>query len=260
MENTDEKVLDELPILEKLLQEVINLVDETLHSIKINEKDAFGLMCVSFVIKQKEHANSILILKTRKDVGLIARSMLEGIVLLKWVEKNKKRASRWMAYAWIEDWRLLRQKDSNGEHIQESSRKEIEIALKKYGERFYNKEAKECKKRSKPLPDDPYVHNWLGPKLYTIFNDVEESITYGNLYSRFSDWHHWNIKGIGQMISRTDQSIKFSTESNIEFASALSAAFKSLLETLNIIDKYFSCEQSDRISDLLNEFCEWFKE
>jgi hypothetical protein len=51
-------------------------------NISINNDEPFQLMCLAFVSRQIEHIGSLIALNNHRDMGIIARTMLEGMILL----------------------------------------------------------------------------------------------------------------------------------------------------------------------------------
>ena len=123
-------------------------------------------MVLVFFSKQSEHLESLLALTEShpsRDTALVARSMLEGLAQLLWAHQQpEERAKRWKAYAFVADWRLLRQKDEAGERTDPHTRNFIQEGLQRYGDLFLTKKAKRAKQAGQPLPFDPYHDAWTG--------------------------------------------------------------------------------------------------
>src|SRR5688572_22968758 len=54
--------------------------------LEYREENNFAFMALTFLSKQRTHAQTILTLQDSRDSLLIARSMLEGLMLLLWTE------------------------------------------------------------------------------------------------------------------------------------------------------------------------------
>ena len=77
----------------------------------------FKEMYLHFLSKQITHMDSILLLKDSRDSLLIARSMLEGLVLLMWTAgESKERAKLWKSYAYVVDYKTIKRKGTTHEY------------------------------------------------------------------------------------------------------------------------------------------------
>lgn len=71
-------------------------------------RDSFGFMVLSYVSRQRDHMDSLLELIPGRDALLIARSMIDGMIQLKWASlKPEERQERWRAFVYAHDWKLL---------------------------------------------------------------------------------------------------------------------------------------------------------
>src|ERR1700691_6487957 len=77
----------EVPFLHGQVKKVLALAEEASRSISIAENDDFGFMTVQFLYKQMQHTESVLSLVPRRDAGLIARTMIDGLYKLLWTSQ-----------------------------------------------------------------------------------------------------------------------------------------------------------------------------
>jgi hypothetical protein len=70
----------EVQFLKDQVRKVLALADKSANDIPVREDDDFGFMTTQFLYKQIQHAQSVLALVPRRDAGLVARTMIEGLV------------------------------------------------------------------------------------------------------------------------------------------------------------------------------------
>ena len=153
------------PVLtQKLIQDLkdwttrlFEVADRTLAAVELKEDDHLGFMATLFLRKQVEHLRSIHTLLPRKDVVLVARSMVEGLCQLIWAHEKPERAWRWRAFAYVHDWRLQNLRARQGTRPDPARRDKIEDALRELGESFLTKKAKRARDSGCDLPEDPYL-------------------------------------------------------------------------------------------------------
>lgn len=188
VEDPNQKAQRDLPGLRQWANNLLSLATEILGKTQYSEKDHFGFMAFCFLSKQIDHMRAILALNESRDVGLIARSMLEGMCQLLWAAKDAEtRALRWRTFAWIHDWRVMQGKILTGEVVDTERRTLIEEAVRQYGVLFLTEQARSNREKGKPLPKDPYHRNWTGKAAKEIFDSVEGKTLYLKLYKPFSD-------------------------------------------------------------------------
>ena len=247
----------DLPVLRDIARKFLSLADEVGHrSTEYRDDIHFDLMVLVFFSKQSEHLESLLTLTESapsRDTALVARSMLEGLAQLLWAHQQpEERAKRWKAYAFVADWRLLRQKDEAGERTDPHTRNFIQEGLQRYGDLFLTKKAKLAKQDRQPLPSDPYHETWTGKTGAALIRETMGQRLYDVAYRHFVDWHHWNHHGILSPLSRLDNGLAYSRHSPKTAASSLALGISIMEETMRIADKQLQLGISDRI-DCLNE-------
>jgi hypothetical protein len=195
-------------------------------------------MALNFAAKQSEHGRSVLILNDQMDAVLIARSMFEGLSQLLWASQAPdERPVRWRSFAFIRDWRTMREQEAAGIAIDPHRRAYIEDGVSQYGNAFLTPKAKQAIGQGDPLPRDPYMKNWYREREKDVFAAAGGQLAYDALYGPFSEWHHWRIGGFGALIKFDEQAGRFRmTPHSGQFtASALSSAFQCLWQTLVIL-------------------------
>lgn len=238
----------EVPFLNDRVQRVLALADKSARLIPFTEKDDFGFMTAQFLYKQMQHAQSVLDLVPRRDVGLVARTMIEGLYQLLWTSQAaEERARRWRSFAIIHDWRLIQGRLREGIPVPEIEARRNAVGLKEFGDLHRIK-----KPKRKSL--DPYHQNWRGG---TNLSDMADSLgreLYDGPYAELSDWEHWGVSGIGDSISRQEGHITINRDSDRVADLSLLAAFQCVLQTLEVADVHLSLNITKNIHTLGEEF------
>lgn len=229
----------DIALLRKHLEQLV-VVSDRLFSrpIQFEGTSDFAFMALNFTAKQTEHARSVLILGDQLDVVLVARSMFEGLSQLLWASlAPKERPLRWRSFAYVRDWRTMREQEAAGLRVAADRQAYIAKGVAEYGDSFLTPKAKQARRDGKPLPPDPYMNKWYGESEKNVFMAVGGQLAYEALYGPFSEWHHWRIGGFGALMKFDEQAQRFQmTPRDASFtASALSSAFQCLWQTLEVL-------------------------
>ena len=190
--NTDlSRVSDDIPILHALAERLLQLAGEiTKPPLPYDEDDHLGFMTLSFVSKQMEHLRSICILVDAgrdRDAGLIARVMVEGLGLLLWAARQPAtRPLQWRGYAWVVDWRLVRQMEQSGVQIDPSRMSQIDRQLKTLGSIMFSTKAQKAHQAGNSLPTDP-CRRWRDLKTHDVLTEVAGERLYETIYRDTSE-------------------------------------------------------------------------
>lgn len=251
------KAAQNLPGLYEWLKRLLQVASE-IQGVQYSEDDHFAFMALSFLGKQVDHTRSIFALDNGRDVGLIARSMLEGMCQLLWAANDSDaRALRWRAFAWVHDWRMMQAKIQAGETVKVADQSLVEKNIQQYGSQFLTKKAQKAQQQGTPLPADPYCDNWTGHTIREIFESVGATVLYLKVYKAFSDWHHWSPGGIGTALSHQEDQTIYSSTSLADTATALATTFQCLLQTVEVVDKHLKLGKASKISKLKDEYIAW---
>jgi len=225
----------DLPTLRDYVTQAATLARDSNSPINCEESDHFGLMSLTFLSRQIDHAESVLLLVPRRDAVLIARTMLDGLYQILWAYGDPaERGFRWRAFA-----------------IEEDRQKSIEEALSEYGSMFLRDKAKNGEQMA-----DPYHWTWhCGKRLRSLAVQVEGASSYDEVYSDMSDWEHWGVGGMGSAISRPEDGlVTFNSSSPDSSAQALAVAFQCLIQTLGVVNAHFHLQKDEAIRDLQNSY------
>ena len=245
---------DDVTELRRRLAELLALTEQALTDrIQFDQNNHLLFLTLNFTAKQVEHARSVLALGESPDATLITRSMLEGLNQLLWAaQEPDDRPLRWRAFAYVRDWRMMKAQGAAGEIVPADRKKQIQEGLQQFENLFLSRQAKKAKSKGRPLPDDPYVKNWYTEKEKEIFSAVGGEIAYKELYGPASEWHHWRVGGLGQMLTFDEQTQTFTwTINNREItAGALATAFMCLFQTLSTLEDVAQCGIKDKLKRL----------
>jgi hypothetical protein len=245
-------------ILRAFAERLITLAREiTRPPLSYDENDHLRFMMLCFVSKQMEHLRSVCLLVDAgrdRDAGLIARAMVEGLGLLLWAAREPAiRPLQWRRYAWVEDWRLVRQREQSGEPIDPSRKSHIEQQLKVLGPIMYSAQARKSLHAGKLLPADPYMR-WSDIRVREVLNEVCGIRLYETVYHDTSAWSHWNVAAIGRAIERNENRVRYSEASPETAATALAIGFQALFESASLLDQHFARGFADRLVELRDAY------
>jgi hypothetical protein len=238
----------EVPFLHDQVKKVLALAEEASRSISIEENDDFGFMAAQFLYKQMQHGESVLFLVPRRDAGLIARTMIDGLYQLLWAcQAPEQRAKLWRSFSIIHDWRLIQRRLREGIPVDEKDIRRNEAGLQELG-------ALHRLKRPTANSTDPYNKRWHGGMTLSAMADSVSRELYDGPYAELSDWEHWGVSGIGESIARENDRAIANTDSDRIAGVALLAAFQCLLQTLEVADVHLSLKITNAIQTLGGDF------
>ena len=184
----------------------------------------------------------------RRDAGLIARTMIDGLYKLLWAYQTPEERPRlWRSFSLIEDWRLIQGRLKLGISVDEMDICRNEVALKQLGH-LHNK--------PKTRAPDPYNEYWYGKVRLSDMADAVGRELYDEPCNELSDWEHWGVNGIGQSITRENDRVIIDPNSDRVAMVSLLAACQCLLRMLEVADVHLSLNITDTIQSLCKNFRE----
>jgi len=238
----------EVPFLHAQVKKVLALADEASRRISIEESDDFGFMTAQFLYKQMQHGESVLSLVPRRDAGLIARTMIDGLYQFLWAfQAREERAKLWRSFSIIQDWRLIQRRLREGIPVDKKDIRRNEVGLRELG-------ALHRLKRPKANSTDPYNKRWHGGIALSDMANAASRELYDGPYAELSDWEHWGVSGIGESIERENDRLIVNTDSDRIAGVALLAALQCLLQTLEVADVHLSLKITDALQTLGEDF------
>lgn len=210
----------EVPFIHGLVKKLLVLAETTSHNVPIREDDDFGFMTIHFLYKQMQHAESILALVPRRDAGLIARTMIDGLYQILWTcQAPDERARRWRSFAAVHDWRLIQGRLGEGLPVKQSDIRATNARLNAFS-------VPHRLKKPKANSPDPYYKRWYGGVTLADMADVVGRDLYDGPYAELSDWEHWGVSGIGESITKEGNRATVNSNSERVTGQALLAAFQ----------------------------------
>jgi hypothetical protein len=238
----------EILFMRNQVESVLALADKSARNISIRDDDDFGFMTIQFLYRQMQHGGSIFLLVPRRDAGLVARTMIEGLYQLLWAfHAPEERARRWRSFSIIHDWRLIQARLREGIPVEKGDVRRNETGLKEFGDLHRIKNRKSS---------DPYHKKWHGGVSLSDMADLVGRELYDVPYAELSDWEHWGVRGIGDAILRENNHASVNTNSDRIAGLSLLAAFQCLLQTLEVADAHLSLNITDTIQTFGKNFRE----
>lgn len=238
----------EVPFLQEEAKKVLVLADLSSRNVRVREDDDLGFMSIQFLYKQMQHAESVLMLVPRRDAGLIARTMIDGLYQLLWtVQLPADRARLWRSYSVIHDWSLIQGRLREGIPVDPADILATDNRLKAFG-------GLHQLKKPKANSPDPYHRTWHGGVKLADMADAVGRELYDGPYAELSDWEHWGVSGIGESITLDNGHGKFNSNSDRVAGLSLLASFQCLLQTLEVVDIHLSLNITDAIHTIGKEF------
>lgn len=258
-EESCQEALDGLIIRSHNLVDLSNMV---VQDARCREDDHFGFMGLLFVSRQIDHIQCLAALGQQRDAMLIARSMIEGLCMLKWAAQSiNERPLMWRAFSYVHDWRTHCRKVQSGEAVDPLQQAKIESGLATYGHLFYTNNTRRAQEARQDLPSDPYHKDWkCGTQIKQICESVGGSVLHQEIYSTFSDWHHWGISTMAEAISLSDDNVCYKSTSASRYAEALATGFQCLIETVELVNQHLALGKELQISEIRDDYLKWHRE
>ena len=220
--------------------------------------DDLVFMALCFVAKQLDHIESMRRLVPSKDTGLIARTILEGMTQLYWAYEDPVRASRWRAFAIVEEWELMPVWESDGMDVS-AHRDAIQDAIEQFKHLIYTKKALAAEEAGTDIPDRPFHPNWRGGvPVSEILQRPENREFKARFYGPLSAWVHWSSGAFADRLRPTGEGMAFESESFAHSASALVLAVYTTWECLLLLAGLLGNETAIiELEDFRERFEQW---
>ena len=149
----EEKCKDALDGLVTRSLSLISLSNKVIQDAEFREDDHLGFMGLCFLSRQIDHLQCMVMLTHHRDAMLIARSMLEGLCMVKWAQlSSHERPLEWRTFGYVYNWRIPCLKVASGESVDPVQQEKIKSALAEYGHYFYTVEARTAHGEGRELP------------------------------------------------------------------------------------------------------------
>lgn len=158
-------------------------------------------------------------------------------------------------------WRILRPKVASGESVDPVQQNKTESALSEYSHLFYAVEARRAHREGRELPNYPYHKDWqCGTQIKQICQPVGGSDLHREIFSTFSDWHHWGSAMMAESLSLSEGKFLHTSSSASKSAMALAADFQCLIETVELVSQHLCLGKELQLSAIHAEYLGWNKE
>lgn len=255
LQSLEERASRAVPLFETRLRELHGVCDSMVAGKEFGSTDHFAFMALHFNAKQLGHAEAILQLSDHPDTALIARSMLEGLCLLKWTQQDpESRSLQWRSYGLVIDWRTAREQERNGVPGAPARREDLEKRIAERGDALLSTKALDARSKKEPLPSDPYLKTWYRPQIKQIFEAVGAQSLYEGPYFHMSEWHHWSPGGLAQAIWQQDNMVGYSAKSPVLRMGAVATAVQCVAETGEILDGRLALGQGAHIAEIIRSY------
>jgi hypothetical protein len=257
-----ERSIKDLPQIKYWANEIISIAQKFLRDENLvwRGTEPFKFMILCFLTKQLEHMESMAALDGHKDMSLIARSMLDGVAQLSWANQDPNtRATAWIEFAYIHDWRLFQRREAEGMAVDPLEKEQTLSNIHSFGDKFFTKRAKNNLLHRIELPKDPYYNNWTGHTIRDLFYKIGLGHLYERWYRPLSDWSHWSSAGFAPLLERQVEGTAYNSHSPEDEVYALIIGIECLFISLNIADKQFGSNLTKELEEFRNKYESWHK-
>lgn len=253
---------ESLPVLKSISAQLLALAHEIFTKrVPYEPTNGADVMSLSFVTKQCEHLRSVELLidaNAHRDAGLIARTMLEGQIMLSWAFQDiPARTDLWFWFGAIADWRQTLKNENAGRPVDSEEKRQLREFVDQYGPDYFSgkvrKRLRESEATGVPyqMPDDPWGNAWTEMSAASMFAAVGATNLYESLYRSTSGWAHWDPRGINLAFERTEWGMAGFADFDWTGASrALVTGCGALLSSLELLDGHFSLGRASRLAEL----------
>ncbi len=250
---SDEIAVEELPELLDWAEIFLQYVKKGIPELSCSKSDHFGFMAIFYLNRQHEHLNSICTLVESRDCALIARTMVEGLIQLKWAEEMPdKRGLQWKTHRWILLWKLM---VSAPDSISRDRHQEIEKNFKLYEKIFRKK--KYIKDDISPAKPEAYHDNWRCNIQMGEMCPNDLMPLYENTYKDFSDVLHWGTFSVFESFSQNGSRISFDSNKPSLIGRALTFGIVSLIYTAGVVNSCLNGKPLEEMSEQAHDFFKW---
>jgi hypothetical protein len=210
------------------------------------------------LISELEYFDDILVLSPKRTVEVIARTIIEGYIKLKWVEIDpKNRANRWFVYSYFQEWKyIIRQQSTDGPEIE--GKEEIRTKLIEFAKIHLNDEGQKVLAEGKEINPFGHIKNdWSGKSMHDLAEATNELPLFSRYYDPMNDWVHWSPKGIIKSASTSKSGVQYSFQSYSLAAASIISSMISILGCINIWNKAYGIEPEEEQIKFINWFTKW---
>lgn len=199
------------PIMRTILTNALIIKDEILNvGLNTRADDFRAQVAAMFFLTQAQHAHSILAMEFHRDAALIARSMYEGDLKLRWLLSNPDsdfKARQWHAQGWRVDYENLHRRRemnrtcqvfSDAEESQfRTDEKEILQGIQHFQDLLLTEDGKAALLAGNRLHSRAFQP--VFPSVEAMCNRLGFDSTYYNHYRSMSEYSHFGSSGLSQI-------------------------------------------------------------
>lgn len=233
-------------------------------SVKCAKHDPLRILLVLFLQRFLEHSKSIQVLNESRDHLLIARSVIEGGVILKWIlnsKKNSEKSSRARKYFELTSVVRKERADANGIELNADQK----LAIKKPilatqdllspGE--YNNVSIDL-----PISFVDFLNRLTdGMSIASIIKDVKtlDRDIYNKNYNYMSGFHHWNAFYMFAKYEENGIVVFGNTDHAKEYELSLMSSLVVLAETALQLSVYAGLRKERKIFKLIDDLYKYLQ-
>lgn len=247
--------------LRVIARELCHLADSTFQTRQEFEHKGFPYfhyMIGTMTMCQIHYLEDILSLTPNRSVEVIARTMVEGFLKVKWVaESPQVRAHRWFSFAWVQEWKYLKRNEDRDVYTSDEKSQLLERLRTDAKVHFTRRGRKRNEDGKEPDPFSDFQHDWTGKGMYHLASQFGLQKLYAKFYDPYNDWVHWSSKGLLKTSEASDEGASFSFISYYQSVTALIAGITSLLGCLKMATEVFNKDSKAEIAPIESAFSPW---
>lgn len=213
--------------------------------------EAFQFMVLCFASKMTEHMRSLLSLDGHRDMAIIARVMLDGMIQLKWTaeESQELRAEMWRKHYLVHDWKLYDRQLKEGAAPDPDHETMLLEKLEKHKDWYLTKVGIERLAEGKKLSKRSFHRSWhKGMSKANMFDKFEMTGLYDRYFVPFSGWVHWSSAELSWSLEKVPEGVRFNPMTELDSTGAIIAGIEGLLVVLKLAEIHLEIGFADELS------------
>jgi hypothetical protein len=255
---------DRISKIESRLDLLLKMIERFEDTI-CTKDDPYGILLVLFFERFSEHAQSVRRLTDSRDHILIARSIIEGGVILKWViqpkdfEERKKRSKKYFDINYIT---LIERLEAQGKKDDPQYKEIIETVknLVMGSEGLLSGKDRDNLQKGLPLSFKQFIVRLTDKTLGQIIKDDEslDNGIYERNYNNMCGFHHWNVFYMLHTVTEEGY-VRYGKTNEHDYEQSLMTAFFVLAEVSQHLSMNFNLKKEFEISQLASNLVQEMK-
>jgi hypothetical protein len=240
--------------MEKAFDRLVEIYEEvSSDQIPVVDDGDFEFVAKLFLETQAEHLRAAkFLLKARRyaSARILGRVMFEGMIFLLWINADRRdRAMKWRAWSAVTDWRLLREQDAARVMVDDEYRKRVLDRAEQVRPVFA---------RKTPRKGDPFKLTWT-PTLPQMLESLPHNALslkelYYPIYQLDSQLIHWTAAGLGSLLDRDGDELKFVTDRQSDQVAAMNTAFHAAWHVIYNWGHWSGMELDGRLETIAKDY------